>query len=134
MTGTKPVGVYIGIRLMFDFLRNRQGIVVIIILITEKLLHKTSFYIIVFCLHYTLHTLFIIHGWDSLSLTTCKVLRKDPIGSDFHKGVITYKINNYLEYIYQRSINHIKWIFVYSIALSTTPKHTLTLNTPLLIC
>ena len=61
MKGTKPVGIYIGIRDMLDFLSNRQGIGVIIISITEKLLHKNSFYNSFVCLHYTLNMLFILH-------------------------------------------------------------------------
>ena len=40
MTGTKPVGMYIGIRVVLDFLSNRQGIGVLIVLIMERLLHK----------------------------------------------------------------------------------------------
>ena len=40
--------MYIGIRVMLDFLSNIQEIGLIIILITEKILHKNSFYIRVF--------------------------------------------------------------------------------------
>ena len=43
MRGTKTVGMCVGIRVVLDFQRNRQGISVIIILRTEKLLHKKSF-------------------------------------------------------------------------------------------
>ena len=40
MIDKNPVGMYIGIRVVLDFLSNIQGIGVIIILITKKLLHK----------------------------------------------------------------------------------------------
>ena len=62
MTGTKHVVMYTGIRAMLDFLSNRQGIGVIIILITEKLLHKTSFYISVFVyiMPYTRYLFFMV--------------------------------------------------------------------------
>ena len=82
MTGTKTVGVYIGIRVILYFHSNRQGKIVIIILRTEKLQHKNHFYISSCCLHSTLHTIFILHQRDFLYLTACKVLREDPIGCD----------------------------------------------------
>ena len=69
MTGKKTLGIYILIKVVIDFISNRQGIGVMIFLTTETLLHKHSFYIIVCFRHYTLHMLFIIHYLDSLSLT-----------------------------------------------------------------
>ena len=42
ISGTKPVGLYIGIGVMLDFFCNQKGIGVIIISRAEKLLHKNT--------------------------------------------------------------------------------------------
>ena len=85
MTDKKPVCVYIGIRVVLDFHSIRQGISVIIILRTEKLLHKKYFLYQCFCLYSTLHTIFILNWLDSLELRAYKFLLEDSIGYDYNK-------------------------------------------------